>query len=199
MRQALNKTVLILNKHWMAIHICTVRRAISLLYQGLARVVTENYQVHDFNSWCDLSRYAADNVVHTPNYPIMIPEVILLCHYGKFPRYYVKFNRRNIYQRDHFTCQYCGQKLPREALTIDHIIPRSRGGKTNWTNVVLACSPCNAKKGNRLIKECRMNLLSEPREPHWSVIMRHSMAKEDHCLWKKFIDVAYWNVSLEEE
>jgi len=113
-------------------------------------------------------------------------------------KHYVKFNRRNIYQRDNFTCQYCGKVLPRNELTIDHVIPRSRGAKSNWQNVVLACIQCNADKGDRLPKECAMNPMREPREPHWSMLMYRPLIEEDHTLWRKFVDVAYWNVTLEE-
>jgi len=194
----INRNVLVLNRHWMAIHVCTARRAFSLLYQDLARVVTADYELHDFNSWRDVSRYANGPAITTPAFQILVPEVILLRRYGKMPRRNVKFNRRNIYQRDQFTCQYCGRALPRGELTIDHIIPRSRGGKSTWTNVVLACSPCNLEKGDRLLSECHMTLIKKPDEPHWSVMMRQSLGNEDHRLWRKFIDVAYWNVPLEE-
>ena len=187
-----------MNKHWLAVHVCSARRAFSLLYQDLARVVTEKYDVHDFESWRDLSRYSEGEVIHTPNYKLLVPEVILLRRYGKYPKHYVKFNRRNIYQRDSFTCQYCGKRLPREDLTIDHIIPRCRGGKSTWANVVLACSGCNTLKGDLPLSKCRIKLIRRPKEPHWSTIMRRSMAEEDHAQWRKFIDVAYWNVALEE-
>ena len=198
MNTLLNRRVLVLNKHWLAIHVCQARRAFGLLYQDLARVVTEEYQVHDFESWKDLSRFADGEIIHTPTFQLLIPEVILLRRYGKYPKHYVKFNRRNIYQRDRFRCQYCGDRLPREDLTIDHIIPRSRGGRSTWTNVVLACSRCNARKGDNLLSQCNMKLIREPGEPHWSTIMRRSMSEEDHALWRKFVDVAYWNVQLEE-
>ncbi len=198
MSQILNRNVLVLNKHWMAIHVCSVRRALSLVYQDLASVVTEEYEVFDFDTWKDLSRFAGTGVVYTPQYPLLAPEVILLRRCNKLPKHYVKFNRRNIYQRDNFTCQYCGKVLPRNELTIDHVIPRSRGGKSNWQNVVLACIQCNADKGDRLPKECAMNPMREPREPHWSMLMYRPLIEEDHTLWRKFVDVAYWNVTLEE-
>ncbi len=194
----LNQSVLVLNKHWLAIHVCTARRAFSLLYQDMARVVTKEYEVHDFESWRDLSQYAEHNVIHTPNFQLMVPEVIMLRRYGKIPKHYVKFNRRNIYHRDNFACQYCGRSFPREELTIDHVVPRSRGGASIWSNVVLACAHCNARKGHHLLSECGMKLIRQPKEPHWSAVMRRSMSDQDHLLWRKFIDVAYWNVPLEK-
>ena len=194
----LNRSVLVLNKHWLAIHVCSVRRAFTLLYQDMAHVVTEEYEVHNFESWRDLSQFAEGNVIHTPNYQIMVPEVIMLRRYGKLPKHYVKFNRRNIYHRDNFTCQYCGRSYPREELTIDHVVPRSRGGASTWSNVVLACARCNARKGHHHLSECGMKLIRQPKEPHWSSVMRRSMSDQDHLLWRKFIDVAYWNVPLEK-
>ena len=198
MTQVLNRNVLVLNKHWMAIHVCSVKRAVTLLYQDLARVVTDDYEVIDFNSWRDMSRFADGDVIHTPSYPLLVPEVILLRRCNKLPKHYVKFNRRNIYQRDNFTCQYCGSLLPRYELTIDHVIPRSRGGRSTWANVVLACIQCNAIKGDQLTSECSMHLIRKPREPHWSMLMYRPLLEEEHTLWRKFIDVAYWNVTLEE-
>ena len=198
MINVLERNVLVLNKHWMAIHVCSAKRAFCLLYQDMARVVTDKYDVFDFETWKDLSRYAEGNFIHTPHFKLLVPEVIILRRYGKYPKHYVKFNRRNIYQRDNFSCQYCGKRLPREELTIDHIIPRSHGGRSNWTNVVLACSKCNTLKGDLTLEECAMDLIHVPKEPHWSSIMRHSMAEEDHYLWQKFIDIAYWNIPLEE-
>ena len=85
MSQILNRNVLVLNKHWMAIHVCSVRRALSLVYQDLASVVTEDYEVFDFDTWKDLSRFADTGVVYTPQYPLLAPEVILLRRCNKLP------------------------------------------------------------------------------------------------------------------
>jgi 5-methylcytosine-specific restriction endonuclease McrA len=195
----LNQSVLVLNRNWIAVHICDVRRAISLLYQDLARVVTDDFQTLDFDSWRDLS-IAARNVemIHTPRYPLMIPQVVKLVLYSGFPPLHVKFSRRNIYLRDRNQCQYCGARPPREEMTIDHVVPRSRGGKTVWENVVLACSRCNARKGNRQISSSGMQLIRKPKKPHWLQALRPNFDTSDRPLWQKFIDEAYWNVALEE-
>jgi len=195
----LNQSVLVLNRNWIAVHICDVRRAFSLLYQDAARVVTESYETLNFESWRDLSQYARDHeVIHTPRYPLMIPQVIKLVFYNHFPPLHVRFSRRNIYQRDRNQCQYCGARPPREEMTIDHIVPRSRGGKTVWENVVLACSACNARKGHRLLSESSMSLIRKPRKPHWLLGSRPDSTPDTRPLWQKFIDEAYWNVALEE-
>lgn len=200
MTQALlNQNVLVLNRHWTAVHVTTARRALILLYGDHARVVTEDYATHDFESWRDFSR-AAENVrkISTPGYQIAIPEVILLTRFQKFPPRHVKFSRRNIYLRDNHTCQYCGVIPPRDELTIDHVIPRSRGGKTTWENVVLACVRCNTKKGNKLPSEANLQLLSTPTKPHWLACATFNTRGQGSSLWQKFIDTAYWNTPLQE-
>jgi len=185
----------------MAIHVCSVQRAIGLLVQDLAQVVTEDYQTYNFTSWQSLSAHVAtegNQFIHAPGFRLMVPEVILLTQFNRVPPRSVKFNRRNIYLRDNFTCQYCGTKPPREELTIDHVVPRSRGGRSSWQNVVLACQKCNARKGNRRLEEFNMGLRKQPKKPNWTSIVRHSMKRHNRPVWRKFVDQAYWNADLEE-
>lgn len=195
----LDQSVLVLNKHWLAVHICNVKRALSLIYQGLARVVSEDYQTYDFESWKDLSlALETDRAVSTATFQIVIPEVIVLTRFGRLPPREVKFNRRNIYLRDRYTCQYCGRKPDRVELTIDHVTPRSRGGKSIWENVVLACTRCNTTKGDKTIVEASMSLIRNPKKPHWLLCIRKNVFDNGSPMWQKFVDVAYWNVTLNE-
>lgn len=196
----LDRNVLVLNKHWVAVHVCTVRRALTLLCQELARVVTEDFHTHDFRSWRELSAYAekAHPVIHTPNFQLLLPKVIVLSRYGKYPPRTVRLNRRNIFLRDKYTCQYCGAKTDKTELTIDHVLPRSRGGHTVWRNVVLACTDCNVRKGNRLLHECGMRLLKPPRKPNWLATIKIPPQEGDFTLWQKFVDTAYWESDLLE-
>jgi 5-methylcytosine-specific restriction endonuclease McrA len=196
----LNQQVLVLNKHWVAVHICTVRRALTLLFQELARVVTEDMQTYDFESWRELSEYADSHYprIHTPNFEMLLPRVIVLSRYQKCPPRNVKFNRRNIFIRDRHTCQYCGVKPPEDDLTIDHIIPRSRGGRTVWENVVLACTACNTQKGSRLPVECGMHPLRPPKKPSWVAVLNVHLDDDNRSLWQKFVDTAYWETNLHE-
>jgi 5-methylcytosine-specific restriction endonuclease McrA len=193
----LNESVLVLNRHWVAVHVTSARRALILLYGDHARVVTEDYATHSFGSWRELST-AMETVkkITTPSFEIAVPEVIMLTEFSKYPPRHVKFSRRNIYLRDHFTCQYCGTVPPREELTIDHVIPRSRGGKTVWENVVLACVRCNMKKGNRLPEEAGLVLLTKPEKPHWLACTGLTLPSQPSSLWQRFLDNAYWNTSL---
>lgn len=194
--------VLVLNRNWLAIHVCSVQRAMSLLVQDLASVVTDDYQTYDFSSWRDLSiameNIKEDEFLHTPNFKVRVPEIILLKSFHKVPPRAVKFNRRNIYLRDDFQCQYCGIKPAKEELTIDHIVPRARGGKSEWENVVLACQKCNSRKGSKLLEHSNLCLKKPARKPHWLTIVRHSLSRHNRPTWQKFVDQAYWNTNLEE-
>src|SRR5260221_13950757 len=135
---ALDSSVLVLNKLFMAIHIISVRRAFSLLCRDLAEVVAledGQFATYDFVSWREVSEFRAkhfreeeDDWVRTSNAEIQVPRVIRLTSYEKIPKHTVKFNRRNIFARDNNQCQYCGKKYSTSDLSLDHILPRSQGG-----------------------------------------------------------------------
>ncbi len=202
----LNRQVLVLNKHWMAVHVCTVKRAVTLLFQELALVVSEDYRTHDFNSWRELSNFADSSapggdprpMLRTPQFQMLLPQVIVLSRYQRCPPRSVQFNRRNIFMRDHYTCQYCGRKPSKDDLTIDHILPKSRGGRTIWENVTLACTACNTKKGSRLLSECGMMPLKVPKRPSWLAMHVPTASDETSSMWQRFIDTAYWESNLRE-
>lgn len=200
MTSLLNQSVLVLNRHWLAIHFCNVRRALCLLYSDLARVVDEAHQTHDFQSWRELSQAASSpEKIHSPGFSILVPQVIMLTRYSRRPPQQVKFSRRNIYLRDSHQCQYCGATPPRDELTIDHVTPRSRGGRTTWDNVVLACISCNTRKSNRLPDECGMRPRRPPARPHWPLLGQRLHGGPPRSLWQKFVDTAYWNSILESD
>lgn len=100
---------------------------------------------------------------------VQIPSVLVLLGYiRRFVTGGVAFSRGNVYLRDKWTCQYCAQRFgSTKGLTLDHVVPRSRGGPSSWTNIVTACIPCNARKADRTPKEARMKLLAEPVQPRW--------------------------------
>jgi 5-methylcytosine-specific restriction endonuclease McrA len=171
-----------------------------LIYQGLARVidVQDNYKTHGFDSWRDLSAAETEEVIYTVNFRIKIPEVIVLTLYNELPRREVALSRRNIFKRDKNTCQYCNTKYAREDLTIDHVMPRSRGGKNTWDNLVIACYPCNARKRNRLPSEANMHLLRTPKSPRWIAHGGVQFSQVKRLSWEKFVDKAYWEAELKE-
>jgi 5-methylcytosine-specific restriction endonuclease McrA len=191
----LNQSVLVLNRSWLAIHVCDVRRALSLLVLGLARVVTEEMETHDLESWRELSVSAQANFLRTPRFKLLVPEIIVLTEYNAVPPRRVKFSRRNLFERDGYTCQYCGRRPARSELSIDHVVPKSRGGATSWSNVLLACTECNARKRDRLPCEAGMQLRRAPREPTWrpGAGMRVTVQRRS---WQHFVDIAYWDLPL---
>jgi len=197
----LDGQVLVLNRLWQAVNVCSVRRAFTLLCQGHAHVVLQdserNFLTHDFESWRDLSRRQPEPVmVQSVSFQIRIPRVIVLLTFDRLPRKEVKFTRNNIFERDRNTCQYCGRVFDRRDLNLDHVLPRDRGGTTNWENIVCSCIPCNTRKGNRLPHEAGMALIRKPRRPRWRPFIHLTFNGTQHESWKHFVDYAYWNVEL---
>ncbi len=167
--KVLEERALVLNRHWTAVGTTSVRTALCLLVRETARAVhPDDSSLHDFESWSQLRVPDDEPCVRTVRYRLKLPEILLLSQYEGIPRRKVSFSRRNIYRRDRFTCQYCGAKPPIEELTVDHVTPRSMGGRTTWMNCVLSCVRCNRRKSNRTLAEAGVRLIREPREPTWS-------------------------------
>jgi 5-methylcytosine-specific restriction endonuclease McrA len=202
---ALDASVLVLNKCYMAVHIIPVRRAFCLLFKELAEVITLDdgrYLSHDFDSWRAVSEARArfkdpdDDFIRTIHFEIQVPRVIRLLTYDRLPRTRVKFNRRNIFARDGNRCQYCGRRFPTGELSLDHVMPRSRGGGTDWENIVCACVKCNVRKGGRTPSEAGMRLTKPPIKPRTSPTLGLKLANRKYQSWKTFLDDAYWTVEL---
>jgi len=194
----LDDRTLVLNRSWAAISTTTVRHALSLVYQRVARVICPNtYETHDFDSWTALAVARDEPHIRTVSLRIRVPEVIVLAVYDGFPTRKVAFSRRNLYRRDHLTCQYCGSRPGSEELTIDHVLPRSVGGRTTWENCVLACVECNKRKSNRAPADAGMRLLRAPRVPRWSSDVEIAVGRR-RASWETFISDRYWNIELED-
>jgi len=196
--------VLVLNKSFYAIQITDWRRALSLVYLDNAHVVDEDYRTYNFQDWKELSadiKKDPAGFITTPSFEILIPDVIALKTFNSLPKSEVKFTRRNIYEHYSYKCAYCGEKFNTSDLNLEHVIPRSRGGKTDWSNVVTSCIPCNLKKGDRLPQEADMKLLIVPTKPKWTgvaaVVFRPSYKIKTS--WQRFIDTVYWNVELDHQ
>ncbi len=194
----LDTGVLVLNRVYQPVHITSVRRAFSLLYQGVVKAIDEEFQLFDFESWSALSA-ASHDAIATVDRRIRVPRVIVLLAYEHLPKTRVRFSRFNIYARDESTCQYCGAKFRRADLNLDHVIPRSRGGTTNWENVVCSCIACNLRKGGRTPDEAGMRLLKHPSRPRWTPMFRSATRRAFYREWRPFLslaDAAYWNAEL---
>jgi hypothetical protein len=204
-QSGLDCNVLVLNKHYMAIRIVGARRAFSLLFRDLAEVVSFEqgaYSNYDFQSWCEVSELRRNfepdghDWVSTVNFHIAVPRIIRLLFYDRLPRGGVKFNRRNIFARDKNSCQYCGKRQRTSELSLDHIIPRSMGGKSVWTNIVCACTKCNVKKGGRTPRQAGMTLIQKPIKPKRNPLIHIHLGHQRYHSWKQFLDNAYWSVEL---
>ena len=175
MEVLLERPVLVLNRLWQPVHTCSVRRALKLLCLGHAQVVqTEGearYQTHDIGSWVEYSGEVppttAADLIRSVKLALRIPKIIVLAIYDRLPRLEVKFTRRNVFMRDKFTCQYCAKILPEAKLNLDHVIPRDKGGKTSWDNIVTSCVKCNTRKSNKLPHEANMHPSATPFAPRW--------------------------------
>ena len=195
----LNESVLVLNRSWIAVQIADARRAISLLYRGYAKVVSPvDYSTYDFDDWKELSKTADDYCIHTVDFKIKVPDVIVLTLFNGIHRREIRFSRRNIFERDKSTCQYCARQFKKMELTLDHVVPRSSGGRSTWENLVLACVPCNVRKGSRLPEEAGMPLIRRPRKPRWVPYTGESLSSARKPSWQRFVDAAYWDVELKE-
>jgi 5-methylcytosine-specific restriction endonuclease McrA len=197
----LDTGVLVLNRVYQPVHITSVRRAFAMLYQGVARAIDAQFQTFDFDSWSALAAAAHEDAIGTVGRRIRIPRVIVLLAYDRMPRARVRFSRFNIYARDDNTCQYCGHRHPRADLNLDHVVPRSRGGSTNWENVVCSCVPCNLRKGGRTPEEAGMRLRRSPARPRWTPMFRSATRRAFYREWRPFLslaDAAYWNAELLE-
>jgi 5-methylcytosine-specific restriction endonuclease McrA len=203
MSSYLDQQVLVLNRLWQAVNVCSARRALALLFQGQAQVVLGDqdgaFQTFSFPEWRDFSdREPHEESVHTISFRIRVPRVIMLLVFDRLPKQEVKFTRHNIFERDHNTCQYCNKQMDRKDLNLDHVIPRDRGGPTTWENIVCSCIPCNTRKANRTPAEAGIKLFRKPTKPKWRPFVQFSFTARCHDDWKHFLDVAYWNVELKD-
>lgn len=142
----MHSPVLVLNQNYEPLNVCTLKRAIVLVFNRKAEVLE-----------------AGDDLIRSATAEFDAPSVIRLYRFIRRPRVRVKLTRREIFTRDNHTCQYCG--AVGGDLTVDHVIPRSRGGEHTWENVVTACRPCNHRKGGKTLQEARLRLMREPVEP----------------------------------
>lgn len=197
----LNSSVLVLNRSYLPIHVTSARRAFTLVYQGIARVIDEQYKTFDFDSWSQLAVARNEESIGTAHGPIRIPRVIVLVAFDRLPRRRVRFSRINLMARDDFQCQYCGIKPVRAELNLDHVVPRALGGRSTWENVVTSCIDCNRKKGGRTPRQANLKLKKRPERPRWTPLMNLMFSSVRYKEWRPFlsvVDASYWNTELVE-
>jgi len=186
--------VLVLNRNWQAVNIVGVRRAFSLLWQDHARVInTRNgdFAPMDAGEWISHSLESTPGpgveYIHTVRLKILIPKVLLLRSFDRLPVAEIKFNRENVFIRDNFTCQYTGKRCKAADLTLDHVIPRERGGRTSWENIVTCRREINSLKANRLPHEAGLKLIRKPSRPKWRPFAAQVATSPIEREWRHFL------------
>jgi 5-methylcytosine-specific restriction endonuclease McrA len=162
-------SVLVLNRNWQAINVKTPLEALSMMFSddatGLQILGLDNMVPLKWNDWVNLPHNDSEEYVHTVRGDIRIPKIIILSNFDKVPKKRPKFTSKNLWQRDEGICQYTGRKLKPNEGNIDHVLPKSRGGRSTWTNCVLSHKDVNAEKGNRTPSEAGLRLIRQPKEP----------------------------------
>ena len=163
----MNGHVLVLNNDYRALTVCSVERALLLVFMRKAELVSA----------------LPDRFVRSPSTQFPWPSIVRLRGYIRVPYKRIMISRKNILRRDHFRCQYCGSH---DRLTIDHVMPKSRGGRDTWENLVAACTPCNNRKGNRTPDEANMKLIRSPFRPSHVMFIRDCIGTLDDT-WKPYL------------
>jgi 5-methylcytosine-specific restriction endonuclease McrA len=178
---------LVLSSAYVPVAHVTWQRAVTLIWLGKVEVV-EEYQ---------------DRRVHSVTLEIKVPSIIRFLRKFRHRKQAVKFSRENVYTRDKGRCQYCGHKVTRPGATYDHVLPRSLGGATTWENVVIACSPCNQRKGGRTPEQAGMRVMTPPVKPAWlpeTWRLTFLFHPDTPASWRQFFrDFEYWQGELEHD
>lgn len=186
---------LVLNRLWQAVNIVSLKRAFSLLLREHAQVIhshtAEDLDIYSADQWINYSiknpPLRTQCCVRTVNLRIHVPKVLVLRYYDKLPLREVRLARKTLLERDGCRCQYCDCKFPPSHLNMDHVIPRYRGGKTSWENIVAACLRCNTRKANRLPHEAGMQLVRPPQRPQSRPIFSEIIGRYGEKAWEPFI------------
>lgn len=198
--------VLVLNRNYIAIQITNVQHAVKHLYTGNAKIVAHSdiknsrnnivvhkYETFDWGGWIKVSQEIEEDpkkFIHSVRFKMRVPSIIVLVTFDRLPERQIKFSRQNIYARDGYKCQYCETHRNKTRLTIDHVIPKSKGGKTTWDNIVSCCYDCNQKKRDRTPREAGMKLSKIPRKPRWlPVETKEKFSRINKGEWKDFLTV----------
>lgn len=192
----LDRPTLVLNRNWQPVNVATVSRALTMLWNESAHVVDpEDYRLYTWTDWSALRPRDGEPFLQAVTFRMRVPEILSLTRFDRPREEAVTFSRRNLFKRDHLTCQYCGVRPGSAELTIDHVLPRSQGGLSTWENCVLACVGCNARKANRTPEQARMKLKKPPHRPAWKPHYGTTGIRIES--WSRVLSEAYWNVELQ--
>lgn len=205
-RPAIKRRVLVINSNYQPITTISLKKAINKLFNENAVIVLppneENvlWQELSWGDWSDLEPKPGESVLKAACRVFKIPEIIKVNRFNELPNRKVKLSRRAIFKRDDASCQYCNASAPNDIgfddLTIDHVLPRSQGGKTTWENAVIACTKCNRKKGDKTPEEANMPLKRKPRMPDYDVLQGRVIRVDSWC---HLLGDLYWELPLKED
>lgn len=196
----LRGNVLVLNKSWIPINVTIVKDAINLIFRENAsiiahedlldnfnKVISQKYSIINYNDWIEISEFVKEDygLIRSSRRKHFRPRVVLLNRYAGYPNYYIKLSRNGIYSRDEGLCQYCLNEVSKCEFTIDHVRPKSKGGRTEWDNLVLSCKFCNAKKGDKTLLESSMTLNKKPIKP--SSYNFEKIYEKENKYWRSFL------------
>lgn len=192
-----SRRVLVLNRNWQAVNIVGVRRAFGLLWQDHARALdtfSGDFVPLSAAEWLEFSMRSGAlppgaEYVRTIRSHIILPKILLLRDFDRLPVSEVKFNRQTVFERDNYTCQYSGRVCKPQDLTLDHVIPRDRGGRTSWENIVTCARDVNVRKGNRLPHEVGLRLVRKPHRPRWRPFAAAAAGSDIDAAWVHFLHV----------
>jgi 5-methylcytosine-specific restriction endonuclease McrA len=187
MAYGLEAPVLVLNRHYAPVRVTRARRALMMLFIGAAKALDAKGDAYDFMRWTQLGPMDGYEAIGTSSGVLHIPRLLLLSRYGRVPNTTLRLSRRNVYLRDDYTCQYCGLRMPARELNLDHVTPRSQGGKATWENLVTSCRRCNFLKGSATPEAAGMRLLKTPARPSWSTAAALAAAPRHFREWEPFI------------
>ncbi len=194
--------VLTLNRVWQPLTTLVLRRALVLVSRDRARIVCpQTYQMFTWEQWLAQRAVPADTHVIEADYirtaalQVRIPQVITLARFAGYPNAGVPFSRRGVYERDNGRCQYCNAVVHKRDMTLDHVVPVSRGGASTWGNCVLACARCNHRKADRTPREAEMTLLAVPQQPTRAKLLLRGVTSQP--AWTPFIGKAVVAVATE--
>lgn len=199
-KSILNASVLVLNEGWQPVNVTIFREAVGLILKDRAEIVVHEdlkdkfgngaaykYEVFGYNEWIKRSEVLDSSypTLNSAKYKHFRPYILKVKSGQYVPNYYIKLSRKSIYNRDLGRCMYCDIKMDQRAATIDHVKPRSKGGKNTWDNMVLSCKPCNGEKGDMSLAESNMKLLRKPIKP--SAFNFEFVYKEEYAHWGEFL------------
>lgn len=180
--------MLLLNRHFAPVSVIPARRALVLLYGGVAHAIDEHGEAFDFGRWRRLPVREADDRLPIVAGALRVPRVLHLLAYERSPHHVVRLTRRNLLLRDGYQCQYCGSSPGVRGLNVDHVLPRSRGGPDTWENLVISCRECNLRKGRKTPEEAGMRLARKPQRPRWSATAHILLsARRPYREWQPFL------------